>query len=74
MMQNFIVRVYRARPEDMESVSGLVEDIESGEKESFHSMDELQAILAHSIGKGQLGLPDLVNPELTTHGNVALAG
>lgn len=73
-MQNYIVRVYRARPEDVESISGFIEEIESGEKETFHSMDELQAILAHSIGKGQLGFPDLVTPELTTHGNIALAG
>ncbi len=73
-MQTYIVRVYRARPEDMGSVSGVIEDIESGQKESFQSINELQTKLAHSIGKGQLGFPDLVTQELITHGNVALAG
>jgi hypothetical protein len=73
-MQNYIVRVYRTRPEDMESVSGVIENIESGQKESFNTIDELQTILAHSIGKGQLGFPDMVARELNTQGNIALAG
>jgi hypothetical protein len=56
-MQNYIMCVYRARPEDIGSVSGIIEDIESGQKESFHSINELQTMLAHSIGKGQFGFP-----------------
>ena len=32
-MQTYIVRVYRARPEEG-SVSGVIEDIESGQKQS----------------------------------------
>jgi len=59
-MQTYIVRVYRARPEDMGSVSGVIEDIESGQQEPFHSFNELETMLARSIGEGQLGLPDLV--------------
>lgn len=70
-MQTYIVRVYRARPEDMGSVSGFIEDIESGEKESFHSINELETMLALSIRRGQLGFPDLVTQELHTHENVA---
>jgi hypothetical protein len=70
-MQSYIVRVYRAHPEDMDSVSGIIEDIESGQKESFHSINELQTMLAHFIGKGQLGFPDLVTQELNTHDNAA---
>ena len=72
-MQTYIVRVYRARPEEG-SVSGVIEDIESGQKQSFNSFIDLQSKLAHSIGKGQLGLPDLVPQELDTHENVAVIG
>jgi hypothetical protein len=73
-METYIVRVYRARPEDMGSVSGVIEDIESGEKESFHSINELETMLAHSIRKGQLGFSDLATQELNTHDNAAVAG
>ena len=73
-MHTYIVRVYRARPEDTESASGIIEDVESGLKASFHGINELQTMLAHSIGKGQLGLPDLVTQESGTHDKVAMAG
>jgi hypothetical protein len=73
-MQTYIVRVYRARPEDEGSVSGMIEDIESGLKQSFNSFIDLQTKLAHSIGNGQLGFPDLVPQELDTHENVAVIG
>ena len=59
-MQTYIVRVYRARPEDEGSVSGVIEDIESGQKQNFNSLTNLQSMLAHTIGKGQIELPDLV--------------
>lgn len=67
-MQTYILRVYRARPAD-KSVSGIIEDIESGQKEYFHSLNDLLTLLAKSLGKGQLELP-----ELTTLDPVALAG
>ena len=73
-MQTYIVRVYRAHPEDEGSVSGMIEDIESGLKQSFNSFIDLQSKLAHSIGKGQLEFPDLVPQELDTHENVAVIG
>ena len=73
-MQTYIVRVYRARPEDEGSVSGIIEDIESGQKEFFKSLIDLQSKLAHSIEEGQLGFPDLVPQELDTHENVAVIG
>jgi len=73
-MQTYIVRIYRARPEDEGSVSGVIEDIESGQKQSFNSFIKLQSMLAHSIGKGQLGFADLVPQELDTHENVAVIG
>lgn len=73
-MQTYIVRVYRAHPEDMGSVSGVIEDIESGEKESFHSINELQTMLAHSIEKDQLGFPNLTTQELNAHDNIAVIG
>jgi len=73
-MHTYIVRVYRARPEDEGSVSGIIEDIESGQKEFFKSLIDLQSRLAHSIEEGQLGFPDLVPQELDTHENVAVIG
>jgi hypothetical protein len=73
-MQTYIVRVYRARPEDEGSVSGVIEDVESGHKQSFDSFIKLQSMLADSIGKGQLGFTDLVPQELDTHENVAVIG
>ena len=62
-MHTYIVRVYRARPEDKGSVSGVIEAIESGQKQSFNSLIDLQSKLAHSIGKGQLELSDLATLE-----------
>ena len=73
-MHTYIVRVYRARPEDEGSVSGIIEDIESGQKQFFKSLIDLQSKLAHSIEEGQLGFPDLVPQELDSHENVAVIG
>jgi hypothetical protein len=73
-MQTYIVRVYRARPEDKGTVSGVIEDIESGQKQFFNSLIDLQLKLAHSIGRGQLDLPDLASQELNTPAPVAIAG
>ena len=73
-MQTYIVRVYRAHLEDEGSVSGVIEDIESGQKQSFNSFIDLQTKLAHSIGKGQLGFPDLVLLELDTFEKIAVIG
>ena len=73
-MQNYVLRVYRTHTTDAESVSGIIENIDSGQKESFHSLSELQSMLAHSISKGQLGFPDFAPPELDTNENVAVIG
>jgi hypothetical protein len=73
-MQTYIVRVYRARPGDEESVSGMIEDIETGHKELFNSLINLQSKLAHSIEKGQLELSDLASQELNTSAPVAMTG
>jgi len=69
-MPVYVVRVYRAHPEGAGSVSGVIEDSESGQKEPFHSISELQAMLAHSIGRGQLELPDLTSREVINHENI----
>jgi hypothetical protein len=61
-MQTYILRVYRARPNDV-SVSGMIEDIESGQKKHFNSLNDLLTILAKSLGKGQLELPELTIPD-----------
>jgi hypothetical protein len=69
-----MVRVYRARPEDKGTVSGVIEDIESGQKQFFNSLIDLQLKLARSIGRGQLDLPDLASQESNILAPVALAG
>jgi hypothetical protein len=74
MMQTYVLRIYRARPEDEGSVYGVIEDIESGHKECFNSLVDLQAMLAHSITMGQLQLPDLAPQELTHLEPVAMVG
>jgi hypothetical protein len=73
-MQTYVLRVHRTHPADAESVSGIIENIDSGHSGSFKSLSELQSMLAHSIIKGQLGFPDFVTQELDTHENVAVIG
>jgi hypothetical protein len=48
-MRNFVVRVYRSYPEDKSLVSGVVEDIESGQKVVFHNFDDLQSLLGEPL-------------------------
>lgn len=73
-MQNYLVRVYRAHPDDEGSVSGVIEDIESGIQESFHDINELQSLLTRSIMKGQLEIPDLNTREEDAYDNVTVIG
>ena len=73
-MQNYVLRVYCTHPTDADSISGVIEHIDSGQKEPFHSLSELHSMLAHSISRGQLGFPDFVPQELDTHENVAVIG
>jgi len=51
MVQSYIVRVYRRNPIDKGSVSGILEDIETGQEKPFQSLSELQSILLQSIDK-----------------------
>jgi hypothetical protein len=69
-MQTYILRVYRAHPSDV-SVSGMLEDVESGQKKYFNSVNDLITVLAKTLGKGQLELADLTEPKSTP---VAMAG
>ncbi len=71
-MLNFVVRVYRTQSDDPCSASGIIEDTESGQTESFQSFNELQSILAHSIGTGQHELSYLTSLDLHPHDNVAV--
>ena len=73
-MQTYIVRVHRAPPGTIGLVSGILEDIESGEKHAFRNFNELQTMLGHSIAKGQLGFPDFTLQELDTLDKVAVIG
>lgn len=71
-MQTYIVRVLRARPSSISPVSGILEDIESGQKETFQSFTELQTLLGDSIARGQLGFPDFTPYEITTYNKTAV--
>ena len=71
-MQSYIVRVYRSSHLDEGSVSGILEDIESGQEKAFHSLNELQSMLSHSISKDQPRFPDLAPQELDARENVAV--
>jgi hypothetical protein len=62
-MRNFVVRVYRSYPEDKRLVSGVVEDIESGQKVIFHNFDDLQSLLACSIEDDLVTRTDGLLPE-----------
>jgi hypothetical protein len=73
-MKNYIVRVYRVRHNDIDSVSGFIEDIESGQKEPFHNISKLQSLLAYSIMRGQLELDELVPQESVTREKIVVAG
>jgi hypothetical protein len=73
-MQNYVLRVYRTHAKYADSISGIIENIDSGHNESFHNLTELQSILAHSIGDRQVGFPYIVSQELETHDNVAVIG
>lgn len=48
-MENYIVRIYRRDEDDPEKVTGMLESVEHETRESFHSINALQALLcAHS--------------------------
>lgn len=73
-MKTYVLRIYSARPEDKETVAGVIEDIETGHKEFFKSLIDLQSKLAQSIGKNQLELSDFASQELNTSVPVAMTG
>jgi hypothetical protein len=70
-MQTYVVRVYRSRPEDEASLSGVIEGIESGQKQFFNSLIDLQSKLACSIGKDQPELSDMAIQESSPLDHVA---
>jgi len=53
-MQTYIVRVDSVRPEEEWAISGVIEDIESGQKQYSNSLINLQSIQAHTNRKGHL--------------------
>ena len=69
-MQTCILRVYRVHPADV-SVSGMLEDVESGQKKHVNNLIDLITVLAKTIGKGQLELADEATKQSTP---VAMAG
>ena len=73
-MQNRVLRVYCTNPADAESVSGAINYIDSGNKESFHGLSEFQVLLTSSVSKNQLGFTDLLPRESGAHDNVSVIG
>jgi hypothetical protein len=71
-MQNFVLRIYRTDPVDEDSVSGILENIETGQNLAFQSMSQLQSMLAQSIKQGRPGLPGLVSSESDIRGDITL--
>lgn len=71
-MQNFVLRIYRTEPVDEDSVSGILENIETGQNLAFQSMSQLQSMLAQSIKQGRPGLPGLVSSESDIRGDITL--
>ena len=62
-MKNYLVRVNRASSVGADSISGVLEDIQSGQKDSFHNFNEHQALLSDSIQIVQLELSYNSSPE-----------
>ena len=62
MMESYILRVYRTNPADG-LVSGMVKDVESGQKRYFKNFNDLITVLAKTVGTGQLELSELSPPE-----------
>lgn len=71
-MQNFVLRIYRTDPVDEDSVSGILENIETGQNLAFQSMSQLQSMLAQSIKQGRPGLPGLVSSKSDIRGDITL--
>ena len=68
-MQNFVLRIYRTHSTDSDSVSGILENIETGQEQSFQSLSQLQSMLAQSIEAGPQGFPKLVPNESDIRGD-----
>jgi hypothetical protein len=51
-MNNYIVRIYRHKEDDPQSLFGVVEDVESNGREPFHSYDDLWKILNRAKKRG----------------------
>ena len=71
-MHTYIVRVYRANPVDDGSVSGVIEDIESGQQKSFHGINDLQSLLTQTVTEGQFEIRDLVTQEADAYDKVVV--
>ena len=71
-MQNFVLRIYRTHSTDSDSVSGILENIETGQEQSFQSLSQLQSMLAQSIEAGPQGFPKLVPSESDIRGDTTV--
>ena len=71
-MQTYILRVYRTRPAETQSTSGIIEDVSSAQKIPFHGLDDLLTLLTDSIGRYRLEHADLASRELTLTDSVVM--
>ena len=71
-MQNFVLRIYRTHSTDSDAASGIIENIETGQEQSFQSLSQLQSMLAQSIETGPPGFPKLVPGESDIRGDTTV--
>ncbi|HHJ16141.1 MAG TPA: hypothetical protein ENJ80_05525 [Gammaproteobacteria bacterium] len=71
-MENYIVRIYRRDENDPEKVTGMLESVEYETRESFHSINALQALLTEHSGPGRRQRVRTDRQETTHTASVAL--
>ncbi len=71
-MENYIVRIYRRDANDPEKVTGMLESVEYETRQSFHSINALQALLTPQTGSCLHNSMQTDRPEPTHTASVAL--
>lgn len=51
IVDNYIVRIYRRNEDDPREVTGIVECVETEERQAFHNLDELWNVLKSPMSR-----------------------
>ena len=73
-MQNYIVRESRARPVYADSVWGVIEDSDTGQKQCLNNIKQLNTRKGDYIMEGQFGTVNLVPHELDRNEDAVAIG